>query len=147
MDSIVTPPATKTRRRLLIIDNHTMMRRGLSTLIDNESDLTVCAEATHEEGLEAIATSQPDLVITDLWLVESDGFGLIKEIRARHTDLPVLVLSMHAAPQYARRALQAGATGYVSKQEMGETLLIAIRCVLDGKTYVSPKLRVGFDSG
>ena len=145
MDSLVTPRAMKTRRRLLIIDNHPLVRRGLSTLIDNEPDLTVCAEATHEEGLEAIATNRPDLVITDLWLAEADGFGLIEEIRASNAKLPVLVLSMHAAPQYARRALHAGANGYVSKQEMGETLLIAIRCVLDGETYVSPKLRAGLD--
>ena len=125
MDSIVTPPATKTRRRLLVIDNHPLVRRGLGTLIDNE----------------------PDLVITDLWLAETDGFGLIEEIRARHADLPTLVLSMQAAPQYVQRALHAGATGYVSKQELGETLLIAIRCVRDGETYVSPKMRAGIDSG
>jgi len=147
MDSIVTPPATKTRRRLLIIDNHPLVRRGLSALIDNEPDLTVCAEATHEEGLEAIATSSPDLVITDLWLAETDGFGMIADIRARHADLPILVLSMHATPQYVRRALHAGANGYVSKQEMGETLLIAIRCVFDGEMYVNPEIRAVLDSG
>ena len=147
MDSIVTPRATKTRHRILIIDDHPLVRRGLSALIDNEPDLTVCAESTHHEGLDAIASSQPDLVITDLWLAETDGFGLIKNIRARHADLPILVLSMYAAPRYASRALQAGANGYVSKQEMGETLLIAIRSVLDGETYLSPRMWAGLDSG
>jgi DNA-binding NarL/FixJ family response regulator len=147
MDNIVTPDVTKTRRRILIIDNHPLVRRGLSALIENEPDLTVCAESTHQKGLEAIAASRPDLVITDLWLAEADGFGLIAEIRARHADQPILVLSMYAAPRYARRALDAGANGYVSKQEMGETLLIAIRCVLDGEVCVSPKMRPWLDSG
>ena len=105
------------------------MRRGLGTLIDNEPDLTVCAEATHEEGVEAIATSQPDLVITDLWLAEADGFGLIKEIRARHANLPILVLSMHDESVYAERAIRAGAHGYVMKQEASRTILRAIRTV------------------
>lgn len=147
MDNIVTPAVTKTRQRILIIDNHPLVRRGLSTLIDNEPDLMVCAAVTRCEALEAIATRRPDLVITDLWLAEADGFGPITAIRASHADLPVLVLSMHVAPRYAQRALHAGANGYVSKQEMGETLLIAIRSVLDGDTYVSPKMRAGPDAG
>ncbi len=147
MDSTATPHATQVRQRILIIDDHPLVRRGLGALIDNEPDLMVCAAATHGEGFKSIGTARPDLVITDLWLEETDGFGMIEEIRASHVDLPVLVLSMHAAPHYVRRALNAGANGYVSKQEIGETLLIAIRCVLDGETYVSPKLRAGLDSG
>ena len=146
MDSPVTPHATQVRQRILIIDDHPLVRRGLSALIDNEPDLMVCAAATHREGCNSIGDSRPDLVITDLRLEVSDGFGLIEEIRASHAELPVLVLSMHAAPHYVRRALNAGANGYVSKQEIGETLLIAIRSVLEGATYVSPKLRVWLDS-
>ena len=147
MDNIVTRGVTKTRRRILIIDNHPLVRRGLSALIDNEPDLIVCAAATHREGLETIATSRPALIITDLWLAQADGFGLIADIRASYADLPILVFSMHAASHFARRALRAGANGYVSKQEMGETLLIGVRCVLDGEEYVSPKMRAGLDSG
>ncbi len=110
-------------------------------MIDSEPDLTVCAEAaTFREGFEAIASSSPDLVITDLSFGEGDGLALVKDIRARYPDLPVLVLTMHDAPVYARRAFLAGASGYVTKQEMSETLLIAIRCVLGGEKYESPKI-------
>src|SRR6059036_1980819 len=115
-----TAPEAPARRRILIVDNHALVRRGLTALIDNEADLTVCAAvATQEAGLEAIATCRPDLVITDL------------------------VLTMHDAPVHARRAFRAGARGYVSKPELGETLLLAIRCVLGGEKFVSPMLREG----
>ena len=133
-----------TKRRILIVDDHPLVRRGLTALIDSESDLTVCAEAaTHQAGLEAIATFSPDLVIADLSLGDGDGLALIKDIRAGHGDLPILVLTMHEAPVYAERSFRAGASGYVTKQKMSETLLVAIRCVLSGKTYVSPSLRAG----
>ncbi|MBE0620231.1 MAG: response regulator transcription factor [Burkholderiales bacterium] len=143
-DATPAPPA---RRRILIVDDHALVRRGLSALIDNEPDLSVCAAAaTQREGLEAIALSRPDLVIADLSLVDADGLALVEEIRAAYPDLPVLVLSMHDAPVWARRAFQAGAKGYVSKQEMTETLLVAIRCVLGGERYVSPKMGTGLDT-
>ena len=93
--------------------------------------------------LDAISSSRPDLVIIDLALKDGDGLEIVKEIRLHHKRLPVLVLSMHAAPIHAERAFKAGAGGYVTKQEMGETVLIAIRRVLNGKKYVSPKIRVG----
>jgi DNA-binding NarL/FixJ family response regulator len=134
------------RRRILIIDDHLLVRRGLSMLIDNEPDLVVCGTTTHRDCFESLLASCPDLVITDLWLEETDGFGLIEGICASHPALPVLVVSLHAAPQFVRRALNAGALGYVSKQEMDETLLIAIRRVLERETYVSPKMRAQLDS-
>lgn len=128
------------RRRILIVDNHPLVRRGLTALIDNEADLTVCAAvATQEAALDAIASCRPDLVITDLPLDDGDGLDLVREIRAGHADLPVVVLTMHDAPVHARRAFHAGARGYVSKSELGETLLVAIRCVLDGGKFGSPK--------
>jgi len=139
-----TAPEAPARRRILIVDNHALVRRGLTALIDNEADLTVCAAvATQEAGLEAIATCRPDLVITDLVLDDGDGLDLVRDIRAGHEDLPVLVLTMHDAPVHARRAFRAGARGYVSKPELGETLLLAIRCVLGGEKFVSPMLREG----
>jgi DNA-binding NarL/FixJ family response regulator len=138
---------TLAKRRILIVDDHPLVRRGLAALIDNEPDLTVCAAAaTQRTGLEAIASSRPDLVIADLSLADGDGLALVKDIRSDHEDLPVLVLTLHDAPLWARRAFQAGATGYVTKQEMTETLLVAIRCVLDGKKYVSPKIGDGLDT-
>jgi DNA-binding NarL/FixJ family response regulator len=141
-----SPEATHPKRRILIVDDHPLVRRGLIALIDNEPDLTVCASAgTHDAGLEAVASSRPDLVIADLSLGIDDGLAMVEEIHSGHCDLPVLVLSMHEAPVYARRALRAGARGYVTKQEMLETLLVAIRRVLDGEEFVSPDLRAGLD--
>ena len=133
---------TPVKRLILIIDNHPLVRRGLTALIDNEPDLSVCAEAaTCREGLEAIAASRPDLVITDLSFGEGDGLAMVKDIRSRYQDLPVLVLTMHDAPVYARRAFRAGASGYVTKQEMSEKVVIAIRRVLNGERYESPKTK------
>lgn len=135
------PPA---QRRILIVDDHPLVRRGLAALIDSEPDLMVCAVAAgFRDGLAAMAASRPDLVILDLSLADgagADGLALIEEIRSGDAELPVLVLSMHDAPRYARRAFRAGASGYVTKQEVTETLLVALRCVLGGETYVSPKI-------
>ena len=147
MHSQSTASEAPARRRILIVDNHALVRRGLTALIDNEADLTVCAAvATQQAGLEAIASCRPDLVITDLALDDGDGLALVREIRAGHDGLPVLVLTMHDAPVHARRAFRAGARGYVTKPELGEMLLVAIRCMLGGKTFLSPKLREGLDS-
>lgn len=141
-----SPESTQLKRRILIVDDHPLVRRGLTALIDNEPDLTVCASAaTHVAGLEAVESSRPDLVIADLSLGIDDGLAMVEEIHAGHCDLPVLVLSMHEAPVYARRALRAGARGYVTKQEMLETLLVAIRRVLDGDEFVSPEIRAGLE--
>lgn len=94
-------PAT---RRILIVDDHLLVRRGLTALIDCESDLTVCAAtATPEAGLAAIGTCRPDLVIVDLSLGSADGLALVADIRAIHGDLPILVLTVHDAPAYARQ--------------------------------------------
>ncbi len=132
-------------RRVLIVENCPLLRRGLTALIDNEHDLTVCAEAaaTLRETLDAIASARPDLVIVDLSIMMGDVLAMVKDIRLRHERLPVLLLGLDDAPLYAARAFEAGASGCVSKQGMTETLLIAIRCVLGGKRYVSPKMGTG----
>ncbi len=129
------------KRRILIVDDHPLVRRGLRALINAEPDLIVCAEAaTQQDGVRAIATARPDLAIVDLSLGHGDGLELVREIRSRHAGLRVLVLTMHDAPEYVRRAFAAGADGYVSKQELTETLLLAIRSVLRGETYAAPGL-------
>ena len=132
-----TSRPTPAKRRILIVDGHSLVRRGLAALIDAEPDLIVCAQsADRREGIAAIAVARPDLVIADLSLRDGDGLDLVREIRAGYASLPVLVLSMHGAPLHARRAFTAGASGYVSKQEMTETLLLAIRSVLRGEEYM-----------
>ena len=111
----------------------------MRALIDPEPDLTVCADAASlEDGLGAIDETRPDLVIADLSLGPGDGLELVKAIRSRHAGLRVLVMTMDDTPRYVRLAFAAGANGYVSKQEMTETLLMAMRSVLRGETYGAP---------
>jgi DNA-binding NarL/FixJ family response regulator len=133
-------PAKKT---ILIVDDHPVLRRGLGALVNSEPDLVVCAEAgTRPAALEAVRESEPDLVIVDLALGDDDGLALIKEMKSRHPRIPALVLSMHDESLYAERCLRAGARGYVTKQQLDDTVLDAIRCLLDGETYMSEALRL-----
>jgi DNA-binding NarL/FixJ family response regulator len=136
-----TTPAPKGRKRLLILDDHPMMREGLAQLINNESDLSVCGEAgTGREALDLIGKSKPDLVLADISLPDANGIEVIKDIHAIHADLAVLVISMHEESLYAERVLRAGARGYIMKQEGGKKLMEAIRHVLAGRIYVSEKM-------
>lgn len=133
------------KARILLVDDHALVRRGLATLIETEPDLMVCAEAaTHQAGLDAIASSKPDLVIADLSLGPGDGLKMIKEIKRTHPGLPVLTLSMHEEAIYAERALRAGARGYVTKQEMDDTVLTAIRRLLAGEIHLSETMSRAF---
>ena len=130
---------------ILIVDDHPMMRRGLIALIDGEPDLEVCAEAANAQAaLQAVALCEPDLAIVDLGLDGSDGLDLIKAIRLRQLKTRLLVLSMHDESVYAERVLRAGAHGYVGKQQMGDTLLAALRRVLRGELYMSAQLGTRF---
>ncbi len=119
-----------------------MLRRGLASLIASEPDLAVCGEAaTCQAALAAIREREPELVLVDLTLEGSDGLDLVKDLKLRHPKIPALVLSMHDEATYAERALRAGARGYVSKQQLDETILVAIRQVFAGETYLSEKLK------
>jgi DNA-binding NarL/FixJ family response regulator len=139
------PTKQPLKTRILLVDDHALMRRGLASLIETEVDLSICGEATsHTGGLAAIISSKPDLVITDLSLQDSDGMELIKGIKRSFPRLPVLVLSMHEESIYAERALHAGARGYVTKQEIDHTVLIAIRCLLAGEIYTSEAMKRHF---
>ena len=139
------PPKRRTPKKVLIVDDHPMMRRGLASLIENESDLVVCGEAaTSQAALKAIRQSRPDLVIIDLSLKDSDGLDLIKDMKLRHPKTPALVLSLHDESLYAERAFRAGARGYVAKHEMDETVLVAIRRVLAGERHISERMSARF---
>jgi DNA-binding NarL/FixJ family response regulator len=130
--SQLAPP----KRRILIVDDHPLVRRGLKALINAEPDLIVCAEAANsQEGLEVIAATRPHLVLVDLSLGDGNGLELVRAIRSRRAGPRVLVLSMHEVPLVVERAFAAGAHGYVAKRELTETLLMAIRSVLRGETY------------
>lgn len=126
------------KTRILIVDDHPMMRQGLAQLINSEPDLAVCCEAdTAAQAFDAIRRGQPDLAIVDISLPDKNGLELIKDLRALNPDLRVLVVSMHDESLYAERVLRAGGRGYVMKQEGGKKLMEAIREVLAGKLYVS----------
>jgi DNA-binding NarL/FixJ family response regulator len=127
--------------RILIVDDHPMMREGLRTLISREHDLAVCGEAeTAGQALDAVANLKPDLVLADISLPGRNGVEFIKDIRAQQPAVLILVISMHDESLYAERVLRAGARGYIMKQESGPTMIQAIRQVLDGRIYLSGKM-------
>lgn len=128
-------------KRVLIVDDHPMMRQGLAQLINNEPDLKVMAEAdTGGQGLDIVVGQKLDLALVDISLPDKNGLELIKDIHAVNSELPVLIVSMHDEALYAERVLRAGARGYIMKQEGGKKLLLAIRQVLTGQIYVSEKM-------
>lgn len=129
------------RTKILVVDDHPIVRQGLSLLINQEEDLQVCGEAENaHEALNAIESLEPDMAIVDISLEGVNGVELIKNIKARFPGLLILVLSMHDESLYAERALRAGANGYIMKQEANEKVMEAIRQVLAGEIYVSDKL-------
>jgi DNA-binding NarL/FixJ family response regulator len=133
-------PVTK-RYSVLLIDDHPIVRQGLSQLINQEPDLHVsCEAASAREALEILAKETPDIAIVDIALEDRSGIELIKDLRNRNPNLPVLALSMHDEALYAERALRAGAKGYIMKQEATEQVMNAIRKVLEGQIYVSEKM-------
>lgn len=125
-------------KRILLIDDHPIMRHGLAQLISVEPGLCVGGEAGNAaDGLAAIGRLKPDIVVVDLTLPDKTGLELIKDIQALYPGTRCIVLSMHDENLYAERALRAGARGYVMKEMAAETLIQAIRRVLDGGIYVS----------
>jgi len=126
---------------VFVVDDHPIMRDGISQLINQQPDLEVCGGASSGPGaLEALKAVDPDLMLVDISLPGMDGIELIKIVRKRRARLPMLVLSMHPEALYAERAIRAGAKGYVMKHSSANTLLAAIRKVLAGKIYLSPAM-------
>jgi DNA-binding NarL/FixJ family response regulator len=127
--------------RVLLVDDHPIVRQGLALLIDREADLCVCGEADGaHSAFGAIDTLRPDIVLLDISLNGPDGLEVLKELRMKSGSLPVLILSMHDESIYAERAMRAGANGYIMKQEATEKVLIAIRRILQGDVYLSDRL-------
>ncbi len=137
----MAPKNKNSGRRILIVDDHPMMRTGLAQLIGHEADLKAGAEASNgRQALEAVGKNHFDLVLLDISLPDKNGLELIKDLRALRPELPVLVVSMHDEMIYAERVLRAGGRGYIMKQEGGQKFLQAIRQVLAGQIYVSEEM-------
>jgi len=126
------------KERVVIVDDHPLFRERLAELINQELDMEICGEAEDaQQAIELIRNISPNLVIVDITLKRSSGLELIKSIKALPIGVPVLVLSMHDESLYAERALRAGASGYITKHEAADNVLLAIRRVLAGEVYLS----------
>jgi DNA-binding NarL/FixJ family response regulator len=141
MSGSVTDIPRGRRRRLMIVDDHPIVRRGLAELLAREPDIEVCEGADNvADGVTQVEASRPDLVLVDMSLGDSHGIELIAEVSARWPDVKTLVWSMFDEKMFAERAVRAGAMGYVNKKEPIENVLCAIRQVLAGEMYLSPRM-------
>jgi DNA-binding NarL/FixJ family response regulator len=130
--------ANENKTQVLIVDDHPVVRDGLTTIINHERDMNVCGEADDaNQALKAIDELKPDIVVVDISLKSSDGIELTKSIKAGHPKSSVIVLSVHDESIYAERALLAGAKAYLMKDAVSENIVKAIRTVLSGEIYVS----------
>jgi DNA-binding NarL/FixJ family response regulator len=130
------------RLKIVIVDDHPIVRQGLEQLLEQESDMSVCGAAGDaQDALEVIKKEVPDIALVDLSLKNSSGLELIKDLVLLYPDLKILVISLHDEESYAERAIRAGARGFVMKVEATENLLLAIRQVIKGEIYLSEKMK------
>lgn len=135
------PVPRHAKKRILIVDDHPLLRDGLSKVLNQQENFQVCGEAGDARAaLAALPKCKPDVVIVDLTMEVGNGLDLIKDLRAQEPQLPVLVLSMHHENLYAERAIRAGARGYVMKREPVGTVIAALRKVLDGHMALSENM-------
>jgi len=136
----INPSPKPNATRIMLVDDHPVVREGLAESIERESDLTVCAQAEERsEALQLLEIAKPDLVVVDLMLKNSSGLELIKDIHARWPRVLLLVVSMHDENLYAERVLRAGAQGFITKQEATRDILLALRRVLAGGIYLNER--------
>jgi DNA-binding NarL/FixJ family response regulator len=141
MNPVTRNLTSKKKYKVLLVDDHPIIRHGVAALIETEPDLEVCAEADSPHGaLDAVEKHKPDVVLADLSFEGLSGIELIKDFKVRYPNLPVLILSMHDESFYAERVLRAGAMGYIMKQEASEQVVNALRRVLSGQIYLSQKM-------
>ena len=132
------------KKRILLVDDHPLLREGIAQLVNEQPDLRVCGEAEDCAGaLAVLDAARPDLAVVDISLKDQSGLELIKDFKARAPGLLILVLSMHDESLYAERALRAGARGYIMKREASHKVLDAIRHILGGGVFVSDKIVAG----
>jgi DNA-binding NarL/FixJ family response regulator len=135
------PTTTPKKSKVMIVDDHAIVRQGLAELINDQPDLVTCGEAeSPPQALKVIGETKPDVAVVDVSLAGGDGIELCRQIHEQWPEMAILVLSMHDEALYAERVLRAGAMGYVMKQEPQETVMAAIRKVLKGETHLSEKM-------
>lgn len=134
-------PKMRVKRKVLVVDDHPVVREGLSYLIEEQEDLAVCGTSDNiPEAIRAIESLEPDIVTVDISLKDASGLELIKTIKSQFPNLPVLALSVHPECYYAERAIRAGAKGYITKREATEDIIEAIREVMDGGIHLSQRM-------
>jgi DNA-binding NarL/FixJ family response regulator len=132
---------TEKKTKVLLVEDHAMFRERLAHLISEDFGMSICGETDNiREALDMARSSEPDLALVDITLKGSSGLEFLKDLKAQELQVPVLILSMHEETLYAERVLAAGAKGYITKHENSQTLLGAMRHVLDGKVYLSPQM-------
>ncbi len=137
---IMKTPSGTEKKKVLLVEDHPMFRERLAVLISSEPNMVVCGETDNIQDAITIAKeTHPDIAIVDIALDGSSGLELIKEIKAQGLETPVLVLSMHTESLYAERAIRAGAKGYITKNQASCEVIAAVRRVLAGEIYLSPK--------
>jgi DNA-binding NarL/FixJ family response regulator len=139
-----TPPSSR-KSRILVVDDHAIIREGLTLLINQEQDLEVCATAASaDDAFELIKKNNIDLAVVDISLDGTSGLQLTERMKSYNPHLPVLILTMHDEELYAKRAFRAGARGFVTKHEASQTIITAIRMMLAGHSYISDSMTQKF---
>jgi DNA-binding NarL/FixJ family response regulator len=148
MKKNVQNPVKKGQRKIVVVDDHPLVRRGVAQLLSQEKDLMACGEAENAiQAMEIIAQCKPDAVILDISMKGMNGIELIKNLRKQNSKLPILVVSMHEEIFYAERSLKAGARGYLMKQEATDKVVTALRKILGGEIYLSERMSAKLLSG
>lgn len=141
LDKPKTTQATAEKKRLLLVEDHALMRAGIRALLSQEPDLEIVGEAINgRDAIAAVEALNPDLIVMDLSMQGTNGIGAIAAIKRRHPKIRILVVTMHTAEEYIHESLKAGADGYMLKDASQTELCLAVRRVLDGKTYLSPDI-------
>lgn len=143
LDDSMTLGNNDSPAKIMIVDDHPFLRRGLAEFIEDEAGMQVCGQASGiTDALKLLSRIQPDVLVVDLKLKDGSGFELIKQVKALNRSIRMLVLSMYEETMYAERALRAGAMGYITKEEASDKVVDAIRQVIRGEVYVSDEMSV-----
>jgi DNA-binding NarL/FixJ family response regulator len=132
----VSPPHRLEEMRVLVVDDHETVRRGVCSILETRKDVEICGEASNgQEAVDKTSELKPDLIVLDLTMPVLDGFSAARQIRTILPEVPILILSMHEGKSIVRAAQQAGVQGFVTKSEAGSVLLKAVDAVLQGRTF------------